>query len=323
MPRRVTTTPVLPKVDNDNFWAWNKRRTVKHRIDGVQKIQDYYVDTHRWSVVFSKHLGSAPSLTPGPIEKKKRPSKRWAPYSSAESPALSGARTRSMAKREELAAVAATNGVAPNDQAARDEAIRAEVLDKTRARFDARQSKCSDCGERFTDNTGKCGEKCRIAFEAYSATFEARSLEIRKTDMGYGVFVRPGCGGVKENVALALYLGAVIPFSAPELKAEGSRYLFELHDIVRGSKKNQICIDSAAHGNWTRFVNANCKPNCESMLVTVGKRAYLLYVTVVAVEEGKELTVSYGSEYFRDGETECLCDAFEGPHIPPNIPPAK
>lgn len=141
--------------------------------------------------------------------------------------------------------------------------------------------------------------------------------------MGYGVFVRPGCGGVKEKVILARYLGAVIPFSAPELKEDGSRYLFELHDRIRGSKKNQICIDSATHGNWTRFVNANCKSNCESMLITAGKRAYLLYVTKLAVAEGKELTVSYGPEYFRDGDTECLCDAFEGPHIPPNLPSAK
>lgn len=142
IPRRVIPTPVLPKVDKDNFYAWNQRRTVKHCIGGVQMIQDYHVDTHRWSTVFSKHLGSAPPLTPGPIEKKKRPSKWWAPYSSPESPAL------------------------------------------------------------------------------------------------YGVFVRPGCGGVKEKVILARYLGAVIPFSAPELKEDGSRYLFELHDRIRGSKKN-------------------------------------------------------------------------------------
>lgn len=177
MPRRVIPTPVLPKVDKDNFYAWKQRRTVKHCIGGVQKIQDYHVDTHRWSTVFSRHLGSAPPLTPGPIEKKKRPSKRWAPYSSPESPALSGARTRQRAKREQLAAVAAANGGPFDEQAARDEAIRAKVFDKTRARFDARRSKCSDCGEPFTDNTGKCGEKCRIAFEAYCTTFEAQSLE--------------------------------------------------------------------------------------------------------------------------------------------------
>lgn len=59
------------------------------------------------------------------------------------------------------------------------------------------------------------------------------------------------------------------------------------------------------------------------MLITVGKRAYLLYVTKLAVAEGKELTIAYGPEYFRDGDTECLCDAFEGPHIPPNLPSAK
>lgn len=239
MPRRVIPTPVLPKVDKDNFYAWNQRRTVKHRIDGVQKIQDYHIDMHRWSTVFSKHLGSAPPLTPGPIETKKRPSKRWAPYSSPESPALSGARTRQRAKREQLAAVAATNGVPFDEQAARDEAIRAKVLDKTRARFDARRSKCSECGEPFTDNMGKCGEKCRIAFEAYCTTFEAQSLEIRKGDMGYGVFVRPGCGGVKEKVILARYLGAVIPFSAPELKEDGSRYLFELHDRSGGARRTR------------------------------------------------------------------------------------
>lgn len=40
--------------------------------------------------------------------------------------------------------------------------------------------------------------------------------------MGYGVFVRPGCGGVKEKVILARYLGAVIPFSAPEPRRTGA-----------------------------------------------------------------------------------------------------
>ncbi|KAK0750144.1 hypothetical protein B0T18DRAFT_428149 [Schizothecium vesticola] len=310
MPCLVGTSPVEPRVDEHVFYAWNRRRTLQHRVNGVRKVQTYQVDTQRWSTEFSHHLAALPPFTPSPIEKEKRPTKRWAPYSPP--------RTRSRAKteREQLAAAAAA---AATDEAARDESIRAQVLGEARAHYSLRRGRCFECNKCYTDNQGSCGEACRVAFVAKCAAYEATHLELRQTSMGYGVFVRPGSGCVPADTRLAVYVGALIPFGAPELGDDGSRYLFQLYDKgkKKGSKKNQMYVDAETFGNWTRFVNSSCEPNCGTMTATLGKRAYILFLTDEDVAEGEELTICYGSEYFAHGETECLCNAFEGPHIPP------
>jgi len=308
MPGLVGTSPVQPRVDEHVFYAWNRRRTLQHRVHKVHKVQAYQIDTQRWGTEFSDHLDVLPPFTHGPIEKKKRPTKRCAPYSPAN---VSRTRSRAKTEREQLAA-------APDD-AAHDESIRAQVLDKARPRYSLRRGRCLECGERYTDNQSSCGEACQVAFMAECAEYEATHLELRKTSMGYGVFVRPGSGGIPADTRLAVYIGALIPFGAPEFDSEGSRYLFELHNggKKKGSKENQIYVDSETLGNWTRFVNSSCAPNCGTMAATLGKRAYILLHTDEDVGEGEELTICYGSEYFVDGDTKCLCDAFEGPHIPP------
>lgn len=54
-----------------------------------------------------------------------------------------------------------------------------------------------------------------------------------------------------------------------------------------------------------RFVNHDCKPNCR--LEGDYERGLLRATAVEAIQEGEELTLSYGREYFSAGNQPCLC----------------
>ncbi|KAK1831053.1 hypothetical protein QBC39DRAFT_99770 [Podospora conica] len=285
-------TPLFVTVDKNVFYAWNTRRTVQRPIEGITKIHSYHVDVNRWKKDFRSYLTSSEvPIASGPSRTGRISSNRFSPYPAG------------------------------------DQYVRDKVLDKTRPRYSVRQSRCIQCNESYRKK-GECGDKCATDFIAEHAYLETSHIELRHMDMGVGVFVQPNCGGLPAGTQLAVYLGSLIPYVAPEVDDETSKYVFELHNGSEiGSKggglaKNQICVDSAVYGNWPRFVNSHCKPNCVGTAATLGKKAYILYETVQDLKEGEELTISYGANYFVSGNMKCQCSAYPEPHTPQEPEPA-
>ena len=61
-------------------------------------------------------------------------------------------------------------------------------------------------------------------------------------------------------------------------------------------------IDGGPMGNHTRFINHSCRENCGAKILTANE------ITIVAIKDinqGEELFLNYGEDYFRD--MTCLC----------------
>ena len=62
-------------------------------------------------------------------------------------------------------------------------------------------------------------------------------------------------------------------------------------------------IDAGPMGNYTRFINHSCKPNCEAVDLAPNK---VTIVTDRFIKQGEELLLDYGEQYFED--LTCLCE---------------
>lgn len=144
-----------------------------------------------------------------------------------------------------------------------------------------------------------CGPLCNPevfqAEKGYNST-----LELRETrDMGIGVFAKQNipCGTV-----LGLFSGAVRPYGhlTPAQKPY-SNFLF------RHPEHGELYVDASAGGNWTRFMNHSCEPNCAfARALRCGHTRVIYARTRRDVQAGEELFVDYGVDYF-EGSTECRC----------------
>jgi len=75
---------------------------------------------------------------------------------------------------------------------------------------------------------------------------------------------------------------------------------------VEGGGIAQICAQRK--GNWTRFVNHSCRPNCRLETMVVGRRWRVMVVAVRGVGCGEEVTVDYGGGYWRGRRRGgCVC----------------
>lgn len=80
-------------------------------------------------------------------------------------------------------------------------------------------------------------------------------------------------------------------------------------------------ITSARRGNFTRFVNHACIPNCSIQRIVWKKRRCLVYRVVHPIDVFDEITVDYQYDYWRElykgvgagiekVQALCRCDAF-------------
>ncbi|MEZ5315493.1 MAG: SET domain-containing protein-lysine N-methyltransferase [Chlamydiales bacterium] len=59
-------------------------------------------------------------------------------------------------------------------------------------------------------------------------------------------------------------------------------------------------IDSKKQGNYTRFINHDDSPNCESIAVYCQGLFHILLRTIKTISSGEELTYDYGNGYWRN-----------------------
>lgn len=143
-----------------------------------------------------------------------------------------------------------------------------------------------------------CGPLCSPdVFQAEKGYHGA--LELQETrDMGIGVFAKQA---IPSGTVLGLFSGAVRPYGqlAPAQKPY-SNFLF------RDAEHGELCVDASAGGNWTRFMNHSCEPNCGfARALRCGHTRVIYARTRRDVEAGGQLFVDYGRDYFEG--TECRC----------------
>ena len=100
---------------------------------------------------------------------------------------------------------------------------------------------------------------------------------------------------IPRRTVIGIYEGVrCLPEEIPEVSAGGSTYLFGLSD--------GMTIDGSQEGNFTRFINHSCVPNCEAIeqydeddvlqieirskrSIAAGEELAIDYALIVAAEE--------------------------------------
>ena len=98
------------------------------------------------------------------------------------------------------------------------------------------------------------------------------------------------------------YVGRVLPLRSEQT----SDFIFEL-DLGIGQEKQVVgIIDSEREGNFLRYVNHSCDPNCTFEYAAFGSKLHVLVSTLRSIDIYEELTISYGEDYFTS-DTYLLC----------------
>ncbi len=115
-------------------------------------------------------------------------------------------------------------------------------------------------------------------------------LEVRQTEnKGLGVFTTTN---LNANVFLGYYGGFYRPLPIPQTK---NRYLYNFTNFD-AEVVGAIDADNITFSNFTRFINDGKEPNVEYVLYNFQVMCY----TRREIQQGEELTASYGEEYWKN-----------------------
>ncbi|CAI2347360.1 unnamed protein product [Caenorhabditis sp. 36 PRJEB53466] len=87
---------------------------------------------------------------------------------------------------------------------------------------------------------------------------------------------------------------------AYERRGIGSSYLFRIDE--------HSVIDATKRGNFARFINHSCQPNCYAKVLTIeGEKRIVIYSRTI-INKGEEITYDYKFP-IEDDKIDCLCGA--------------
>ncbi|PGH09993.1 hypothetical protein GX51_00259 [Blastomyces parvus] len=137
---------------------------------------------------------------------------------------------------------------------------------------------------------------CDCVYPRYPASF----LELIETADGRGTGVRALAKFTKDTM-LGAFTGEILP------EDEGLEYdpVYCLMLVTKTSNAVRAVICPKRYGNWARFVNHSCDPSVEFRPRTIGNRIYMMMVARRDIDAFEEITVHYGTLYWR--ERQCLC----------------
>ncbi|KAI0789158.1 SET domain-containing protein [Abortiporus biennis] len=174
-----------------------------------------------------------------------------------------------------------------------------------------------------------CEEKCQNRVVQLGRQVE---VNIQKTvKKGWGVFA--GSKRIPANTFIGIYAGEILTDAEGEERGFkynifGRTYLFNLdfYHLKEEKPDWQIayCIDAYHSGNFTRFLNHSCEPNCKINACYINEanleKPLLTVFTIYDVEPKEELCFSYygdpddEDENFEDDQSDavyvpCQCGA--------------
>ncbi|XP_066878677.1 histone-lysine N-methyltransferase NSD3 isoform X6 [Kogia breviceps] len=79
--------------------------------------------------------------------------------------------------------------------------------------------------------------------------------------------------------------------------------------IKRAHENSDRIIDAGPKGNYSRFMNHSCNPNCETQKWTVNGDVRVGLFALCDIPAGMELTFNYNLDCLGNGRTECHCGA--------------
>jgi uncharacterized protein len=120
-----------------------------------------------------------------------------------------------------------------------------------------------------------------------------RKLKLRKSTIhGNGVFAATD---IPTDIELIQYKGRLRTHAQTDRLYDGSTdtghtFLFTLNE--------KYVIDANVEGNWARWINHSCEPNCRAVVVDGGncdaRRDRVMIESIRPIRAGEELTYDYG-----------------------------
>ena len=123
----------------------------------------------------------------------------------------------------------------------------------------------------------------------------APQLALRHYDqtIGWGVVALEA---IPIGRAVVEYLGAVT-FQHPRLFVGDTTYVMEYP--LPGLLNFKWLIDARRYGNISRFINHEREPNTVIEVVCDGRCPRLLFVAKQRIEQGEQITLNYGDDYWQ------------------------
>ncbi|KAM6431905.1 histone-lysine N-methyltransferase NSD3 isoform 2-T3 [Liasis olivaceus] len=150
---------------------------------------------------------------------------------------------------------------------------------------------------------------CPAAERCQNQCFTKRlypEAEIIKTDRrGWGLQTKRN---IKKGEFVNEYVGELIDEEECRLRIKRAHENSVTNFYMLTVTKDRI-IDAGPKGNYSRFMNHSCNPNCETQKWTVNGDVRVGLFALCDIPAGMELTFNYNLDCLGNGRTECHCGA--------------
>ena len=148
-----------------------------------------------------------------------------------------------------------------------------------------------------------CGASCRN--RKFQNHEYAEVYPIKTKDRGYGL-----CAGtfLPKGSFVIQYIGEVYSIDSPYGQKKLQEYKNSTCTYLMSLTKNEV-VDPTSKGNFARFINHSCEPNCETQKWHVSGEICVGIFTLRDIQEDEELTFNYGFDIAKTVYQKCLCGA--------------
>lgn len=149
------------------------------------------------------------------------------------------------------------------------------------------------------------GDASNDFFKINQLKFRKKMIKFARSRIhGWGLYAMET---IAQDEMIVEYIGQTIRSlvaeereKAYERRGIGSSYLFRIDE--------NAVIDATKRGNFARFINHSCQPNCYAKVLTIeGEKRIVIYSRSV-ISKGEEITYDYKFP-IEDDKIDCLCGA--------------
>ncbi|XP_055272584.1 histone-lysine N-methyltransferase NSD3 isoform X3 [Moschus berezovskii] len=147
------------------------------------------------------------------------------------------------------------------------------------------------------------GERCQN--QCFTKRLYPDAEVIRTERRGWGLRTKRS---IKKGEFVNEYVGELIDEEECRLRIKRAHENSVTNFYMLTVTKDRI-IDAGPKGNYSRFMNHSCNPNCETQKWTVNGDVRVGLFALCDIPAGMELTFNYNLDCLGNGRTECHCGA--------------
>ncbi|CAH8630524.1 unnamed protein product [Schistosoma intercalatum] len=156
----------------------------------------------------------------------------------------------------------------------------------------------------------ECGPHCAAGDFCSNRQFQMRLYAPTRPfyagkEKGWGLMATDN---VEKGSFVIEYVGEVIDFSEFRRRIRRYERLGHAHHYFMAVESDRF-IDAGSKGNWARFVNHSCEPNCVTQKWSVDGEIRIGFFAKEDIPSGQEVTIDYQFVQYGVSEQKCYCGA--------------